>query len=119
MSGDLQGRRVLVLEDDYLLATDLERWLKCAGAVVVGPFAGTEEALQALAENPPHAALLDINLGDAPSFEMAGALDQASIPFVFVTGYEGLPERWRHIPHVVKPFEERALLDALRRLPSP
>jgi len=90
MSGeaDLSGCRVLVVEDDFYLATDAARALSVAGAEVLGPCATEADAREELAQARPDAVLLDINLGSGPTFELAEKLKDENIPFVFVTGYD-------------------------------
>lgn len=116
MSGDGAGTRVLVVEDDYLLATDLQQQLAAKGFVVCGPFARADAAISALESQSPSAALLDINLGRGPTFEVASALEARSIPFAFVTGYDSVPEEWGHVPCLTKPIEADDVEQLLRRL---
>jgi DNA-binding response OmpR family regulator len=82
---DLRGARILILEDDYYLATDVQYALEKAGARVIGPFPSASEALSAIANARLDCALLDINLGHGPDFE---ALRASGTPFLFVTGYD-------------------------------
>ncbi|PXW64102.1 MULTISPECIES: GAF domain-containing protein [Methylobacteriaceae] len=104
---DLSGHRVLVVEDDYYLATDTARALQGAGAQVVGPCPNEEAARAALADAGPTAALIDINLGSGPSFILAHLLRQRNVPFVFVTGYdEGvIPQEFSDVERLQKPVE--------------
>lgn len=67
----LAGQRILVVEDDYLLALDAQTALESAGATVVGPFAKEAPAASTIREGNLSAALTDINLGKGPSFETA------------------------------------------------
>lgn len=85
----LRAAQVLILEDDYYLANDLEIALKAAGALIIGPFGDEMEAKSALAEAKPDCAFVDVNLGAGPSFSVPHALTEYAIPFVFVTGYDG------------------------------
>lgn len=104
MSGALEGSTILVVEDDYLLATDIERVLRGAGAKVCGPFAhGGDGAADVIERGEANCALLDINLGGEFSFDLAARLQERGVPFAFVTGYESVPEAWRHVPLVNKP----------------
>ncbi|MBD8907814.1 PAS domain-containing protein [Methylorubrum zatmanii] len=121
---DLSGYRILVVEDDYYLATDTARALQSAGAEVVGPCPSEEAAREALAEVRPTAALVDINLGDGPSFTLAGLLRENGIPFVFVTGYdEGvIPAEFSDVERLQKPVELRRVITILAetlRRPAP
>lgn len=114
MSKDgLAGRRVLVVEDDYLLATDLARLLRRAGAEVAGPVANVAGALGAL-EPPPDLACLDVRLGAEFSFPVADELARLGVPFIFTTGSGGeIPPAHRHRPLCWKPLAHDAVLQAL------
>ncbi|MDP3195041.1 response regulator [Tabrizicola sp.] len=83
----LAGRRILVVEDEFLIATVLCDMLQDSGAVVVGPAATVPAAMQLLQEDPVDAALLDMNLNGQWSDPVAEDLQQRRIPFVFTTGY--------------------------------
>ena len=109
---ELSGHRVLVVEDDYYLATDTARALQGAGARVVGPCPTEEAARAALEQEEPTAALIDINLGAGPSFILARLLRQQNVPFVFVTGYdEGvIPTEFSDVERLQKPVELRRVV---------
>lgn len=83
----LTGRRILVVEDEFLIASVLCDMLEDSGAVVLGPAATVAEAMQLLHENPVDAALLDMNLNGQWSDPVAEDLQARRIPFVFTTGY--------------------------------
>lgn len=104
---DLSGHRILVVEDDYYLATDTARALQGAGAEVIGPCPSEEAARDALDERAPAAALVDINLGSGPSFTLAALLRERGVPFVFITGYdEGvIPPDFADVERLQKPVE--------------
>ncbi len=109
----LQGRRLLVVEDDYVLAEDLKRELEAMGAEVLGPVPSVEDALRKLkAAPPPDAALLDLNLGGEMAFSVAEALQERGILFAFTTGYEAwtIPGAYAHIPRFDKPVELQRLV---------
>jgi len=117
-AGPLGGRRVLVVEDEPLLAMEIESELADAGAAVVGP-AGTLEAAARLIEAEAFdAALLDANLAGRPVGTLAAALDARGVPFAFASGYgvSGLPEGFRDRPLLGKPFSAEALLALVGRL---
>ncbi|SFU30479.1 PAS domain S-box-containing protein [Methylobacterium sp. 174MFSha1.1] len=115
---DLKGRRVLVVEDDFYLATDAARALQGAGAEVVGPCASEEDARAELDERRPDAVVVDINLGGGPSFKLAETLKDSGIPFVFTTGYdaEAIPAEFAGIERLEKPFPLRQIVGAVARL---
>jgi len=115
---DLSGRRVLIVEDDFYLANDAERAFRAAGAQVVGPLPRSGLALDALARDGVDAAVVDINLGEGLSFELADALKAAGVPFVIVTGYDEvlIPERLADVATVQKPADMRAVVQAVAAL---
>lgn len=77
----------MVVEDEMLLAMDLQMILEEEGCEVVGPASTSERALQLLAEQRPHAVTLDMNLDGRSSAPVAAALREMSVPFVVVSGY--------------------------------
>ena len=111
---------ILVVEDEYLVALDIEDMLVSAGYTVVGPAASLGEAYGLLERAPPAAALLDANL-DGQSVEgLADVLAARGIPFLFVSGYgvQSLPARFRDRVIMAKPFHRTELLMALAGLVS-
>jgi CheY-like chemotaxis protein len=118
----LQGSRILVVEDEYLLADDLSETLIEAGAEVLGPIASIEEATALIAEEPEiDAAVLDVNLRGDMVFPVADALRARGIPFAFATGYDewALPERFADVPRVEKPFKGFRVAAVLGSLVQP
>src|SRR4051812_27212050 len=83
----LAGLSVLVAEDDYYLADDVRMALEAAGAAVRGPRPDVDAVLELARDSRLDCAVLDVNLGDGPSFVPARALKALGVPFVFVTGY--------------------------------
>src|SRR4051794_8346175 len=110
MAGE-RKRRILVVEDEALIAMDLERIVRRAGCEVLGPVGRAEEARRLAAEGRPDAAILDIELADGDSFAVADALARRRVPFVFVTGSApaALPERFRGRPLIRKPYDAAKL----------
>ena len=119
MAGKLSGKRVLVVEDEYYIAADLERVLGAEGAVVVGPTGHLEDGL-ALTAAPLDAALLDVNLHGEPSFAIAEKLDAAAVPYMFLTGYDSwaIPEGYQAVPRLTKPFVMAKVIEAVERMVS-
>lgn len=104
----LDGLRILVVEDEYLLAADVARLLEQDGAEVVGPFPTVGQALSHLAkEDMPDFALLDVNLRGELVFPVAELLLSQEVPFLFVTGYDSgaLPEIFADQPRLEKPVD--------------
>lgn len=115
---DIAGRRLLVVEDDYFIASDLGSWLESKGADVLGPVGSVEDALELLGENAlPDAAVLDVNLGDERVFPVAAALAESHVPFVFLSGYDSriIPDLYKSAPCCTKPLDRPQLLRALAK----
>ena len=117
----LAARRVLVVEDEWLIAAEIGRALEGAGAVVLGPAHSVEQALALLRDGAaPDAALLDVNLrGEAVTpVALALALAGRGVPFALATAYaaDGLDGPLRAAPRVGKPFTAAGLVRAVARL---
>ena len=114
----IRGKRVLVVEDESLIAMELTHVIQDAGGEVVASVATVAEGLRAIQETKPDSALLDANLGGQRSDELASALAARGIPFAFLTGYsrEALPERFRDAKLIAKPFMAREVIEALAEL---
>lgn len=111
--------RVMICEDEPLLALDLTAAVEATGAVVVGPFASHREAMEALQKEAPEAAILDIELTDGASTGLARALRLADVPFVVVSGItiSAPPPEFVGVEWIEKPADNRRLrplLDAAR-----
>jgi CheY-like chemotaxis protein len=110
--------RVLVVEDESLIAMLVEDGLETLGYEVVGPVGTVDAALRIVEQTPFDLALLDINLGGKQSFPIADALESRGIPYVFLTGYDrsSLPLAFQHRFGLQKPFRMSALQQALEKL---
>jgi DNA-binding response OmpR family regulator len=97
--------RVLVLEDEWLIADHLGWMLTDLGYEVVGPVSTAHDALAVIEAGPPDAAVLDVSLASGKSFAVAEALARRSVPFIFLTGYASadLPPALRETPILGKP----------------
>ncbi len=108
----LRGWRILVLEDETLVAMEIHETLQSAGCEVVGPASRVQEALDLLKAEAIDAALLDVNVAGEMSFPVAQALAEKRVPFAFATGYareHSLPDHLRHRPVLTKPFDATGL----------
>jgi len=116
--GLLQGKRILVLEDDFYLATDEKALLERAGARVVGPFGIACKERDILSAGEIDGAVVDINLGKGPSFDLSRVLGEQGIPFVFVPGYDeaAIPDELSPVPRLEKPVRERELISTLAKI---
>ena len=115
---ELAGRRILVIEDEPILAFDMASRLSEAGITVVGPAATVEQALHLVEHTRLDGALLDASLNGQPVGEIAAVLTLRDIPFAFVTGSSRrrLPEPYRAAPMISKPFDLDELVEAVRCL---
>src|SRR5215510_8289214 len=117
----LKGLRVAVVEDETLVAILLEDMLMELGCQVLWTAHRVGKALDLVAQSPPDAGVLDVNIAGDEVYPVAQALADRNIPFVFATGYgaRGLKDSWRSRPTVQKPFQvetlSRCLLTALGR----
>lgn len=115
---ELVGRRVLLIEDEPLVAMDLSCELEDAGAQIVGVARTVGDAMQAAGQPGVDLAVLDGNLGGHKVDGVAELLARRGIPFCFVSGYgrEHLPAAYPEVPMIQKPFNPELLLDVLRQL---
>jgi DNA-binding NtrC family response regulator len=117
----LAGKHCLVLDDEFLIALDIQQILESAGAADVSCFSKTDEALAAIASGAKFdLAVLDVKLGDDAdtSLALAAALTEQGTPFVFLTGMraaDGPVSKFPEAPVVEKPYQVPALMDALRK----
>lgn len=108
--------RILVVEDEFLVALDAEAMLAALGCEVIGPAATADQAIALLASEHADAALLDVNVGGKPVFPLAERLAAQGIPFAFATGYDAasvLPDEFADRPVLRKPYDEEHLADLI------
>jgi CheY-like chemotaxis protein len=117
----LAGKRCLVLDDEFLIALDIQQILELAGAKHVASVASASEAIELLRREPKFdLAVLDVKLGDAEgnSLDVAAMLAKAGTPFVFLTGMRVdnvHAKKFPQAPVVEKPYDALTLLDAAQR----
>ena len=112
VASTLHGGRILVVEDEYMIAADLAQTLEKLGAVVVGPAPTVGRALRLVeAEGQLDGAVLDINLGSEKAYPVADALIARGVPFVFATGYDdwAVPAAYASVPRFEKPVDTAML----------
>jgi CheY-like chemotaxis protein len=115
----LAGCRVLIVEDEGLVAYGIVQFLEEVGARSVGPFATMIEALDGITKfDAVDGAILDIGLGDQTSYPLADALQTTGIPFLFLTGTDrfSLPPRFERTAHLRKPHSDAELMAELIKL---
>ena len=112
---DAKRLRVLVVEDEALVAMLIEDMLIELGFEIIGPAMRLESALRMAMDESFDLAVLDVNLANEQSFPVANVLQDRGIPFLFATGYglRGLDERYKQIVTLQKPFESQQLADAI------
>lgn len=115
----LEGRRILVVEDEMLIAMELEGVLEDEGCVAVGPAPTVCRALGLLDRELLDAAILDLNLDGLDASPIALALAERGVPFVVVSGYGGaepLQPVLKAAPRLDKPVDHRRLVGVLIRI---
>jgi CheY-like chemotaxis protein len=112
----LRGRRILIVEDNYLLADAMRAEFEEAGAKVVGPVRGVSEAVGMIAGGEPlDGAVLDINLSGEMVYRVAEVLKSKDVPFVFATGYGPgiIPAAFASVAALEKPIDLASVAKAL------
>ena len=113
----IKGKRILVVEDEFLLADEIVDWLSLRGAEPVGPFASLRQAQALLARGTDlDAALLDINLAGTMVFPLALELARRGVPLLFATAYAEdavFPDELKSKMRLKKPFSEAQLIRAV------
>ena len=115
----LAGRRILVVEDEFLIALDIEDTLRNLGCEVMGPAATVGEALALVETAVPDAAVLDVRLGDHSTGDIARELRQRGVPFMVLTGYDRgqiADPALREALLLPKPLLQSTFRQALRQL---
>jgi two-component SAPR family response regulator len=117
---DLKGLRVLIIEDQFLIAEEMSRAVRSLGGQVVGPLGTLEAAGEAIDKGAFDVAVLDVNLHGEMAFPLAEKLESRGAHFVFATGYEDwtIPEGFRQRPCLRKPVTARRLADAIAAVRS-
>lgn len=110
--------RVLVVEDEMIIALGIEDLLDDLGFQLVGPAARVDAAVQLASQAALDVAILDVNIRGGTSYPVADVLAQRGIPFLFCSGYGdwALEERYRDRPRLTKPFSAPDLASLLRDL---
>jgi DNA-binding response OmpR family regulator len=123
-NGQLAGCRILVVEDEPVIALDLAMILQGQGAVVLGPAMTVTEASALLEGCPPDAVVLDMLLGTEPSWPIVEVLAQRAIPFLIISASDEPVQARVDAPYLAKPVDPEELVEQLVRLtrstpPSP
>ena len=113
---ELAGRRILLVEDEPLVALLLESIFEDEKCITIGPYNDLRSALEAAQNGEVDAAVLDVNLAGKAVFPVADVLSKRGVPFMLLSGYgkTRLPDDRRHWPVCGKPFKTEELLTVLR-----
>lgn len=115
----LRGCRVMVVEDEYMLADMMSETLADAGATILGPVGTITGAVDLLDSGTEiHGAILDVNVRGDMVYPVADLLLARGIPFVFTTGYDAtvIPPRYEQVPRCEKPFKLEWVTRAIGRV---
>jgi CheY-like chemotaxis protein len=114
MGGPLEGKRILVVEDDYLLAEAVCEVLRDAGAMPIGPVGNAALAIKVASTEALDGVLLDVKLQETNGSRVAAYLRSKKVPFLLLTGYsnEALDAGLRAAPHLAKPAAPGDLVEA-------
>ena len=112
----MHGKKVLIVEDDFLTAEGLSHAIADYGFTVVGPVDTVDRAVRLIGQQPPDGALLDVRLRDGSAVEVAKVLRERGVPFVVMSGYsrDTLPPELKNAPFIAKPMAESELIDTAR-----
>lgn len=112
----LKGHRILIVEDNFVMALDLSLMVEELGGAVIGPAGRLDEGMALAETNEVDGAILDVNLDGENTFFLADGLLAADVAVIFATGYDVkmLPERFARTPKLSKPFDVRSVEKAIR-----
>ena len=121
MTENLPGKRVLIVEDNPLLAFDIKDMMDELGAVTIGPALDLASGLALLNDNEPDAALLDVDLSGEFVWPIADRLKAREIPFAFISadcGQDFLPDPFRRMVCLEKPATKEEIVELVAELAS-
>lgn len=115
---DLALYKVLIIEDDYLIAEDLRMTCEEAHCLVIGPARNEADALFIVHNEIPDIAIVDLNLGEGMTTRVPDVLRQHNIPFCIATAFDrdSIPEGLGDVPYLQKPVRKDALLRMLNEV---
>lgn len=121
MHKTLEGLKILVVEDEYLLALDLEETIRELGGDVVGPFGRLQPAITAARNTMIDGAVLDLRLDGDTVYDLADELIARGVPLILATGSDPqlVPAHLRGLPWLKKPYDHKALRDLMARVYRP
>ncbi len=109
------NKRILLVEDNLLIAMDVEELIAEQGCTPIGPVSNVADGLEAVRQTELDGAVLDVNLGDERVWPIAELLEEHGVPFVIATGYSAaeIPDRFNTRPRLEKPISPGGLAAAL------
>jgi response regulator of citrate/malate metabolism len=113
----LKGARVLIVEDDFMVAMAAKDMVECLGGVVAGTARSVAVAKEKIRHPGLDCVMLDVNLNGDLSLGIAAELQEREIPFVFCTAYSHAFDGFEHVPRVRKPYCEHDLVAAFNEVP--
>ncbi|MFM9849539.1 MAG: response regulator [Hyphomicrobiaceae bacterium] len=118
MGNPTDSRRILIVEDEPLIAMLVQEWLEELNCTTIGPATSVGGALELIAGVALDGAVLDVSLGKEESFPIADELRKRDVPFVFATGYgvDGLESRFAGALVLSKPFEYELFCDVVGKM---
>jgi len=118
MGALVAAKRILIVEDDFLIAQSFARLMADRGFTVIGPAATADDALRQIERENPDCVLLDVGLREGSAAAVAQALRKRGVPFVVVTAYsrDSLPAELQQAPYLPKPMRDADLIEALVRV---
>ncbi len=114
----LRGQRILVVEDNFIMALDLSQMVEELGGVVVGPVGRLDDGMALAESNEIDGAILDVNLDGSNTYPLADGLLASDVPVIFATGYDRtmIPDRFTQTPKLSKPFSLRSVEKVVREI---
>ncbi len=118
MNLSLKGKRILIVEDEFVTGELLRSCVEREAGIPIGPAASGQSAIDLLSRERPHAALLDVSLLDGSSVRVARELETCGVPYAVLTGHaaDSLPIELRAAPYLEKPIAPGPLIAMLARL---
>ena len=111
------SKRILIVEDEFLIAAELEAQVIALGHVCVGPASTLAAALHMAETEPLHAALVNLMLAGEPADRLCELLDRKGIPFAFATGVDGASAGpWHDRPAIMKPYTDGDIRRLIQQL---
>lgn len=113
MAKMLDGFRILIAEDDYLIAAFLADYIAQRGGTVIGPVGSGKEVLQRIEREAVDCAVIDLKLQDGPCLRLIEALMERGVRIIVTTGYpvSSIPAKFRQLPIFAKPYDYDAVAD--------